>query len=937
MQPQAEAPSQGAVFAAALPTLLPPMRVALRMGSEADTAAMAPASSNALLLAAATARQRTGPHLRDAHSLLHLSSSHPWRNAARRREGAGALLAFIQRNSPTTTSSNPSRGGGGGGEGQYPLQRFIAAVVMLQRIWRGIICRRRLLRSLRARQALLQTMASAPAPPDSTLLNESNDGNDRRASMASSSGVGIGMGSAGQATPPPAPLQDHSSSPSTGHAGEAPADGTVDPNASTAMLPYQQMRRHVQRALPWPAFSQRAAQYERCVNIYAVMALEEEGRRQRGQQQKEGAGADASDERGDEEMLLRAMEAEAAARSLQQRARALMMRGEVEAWWLRERWPVYFVAAVTIQRAWLGYAERLRQRRQQQRSPLSPSGGAAANGVSGSGSGSSSPYLLNLGAEDRRRKMHRRFYLTKADAAAARLQDWWRRHLQRKIFSYFVRVIRDCAAIVGANKAAVVNYGRSRPLPPNGAHPFAAAPNDGIGGEFGLDSLDGLSPSAAKGKGTAKALGSTTATTTANVAAHRRTAFALLRQINYGEACMLRQPGSGLHVRFRLAAGGVVPFPPVIVFKVSAHAAVVDMGLLAPKDYVAEGRRAAERRNKPALVHNKLGSIGSAQRGTFISSTGSGTRNGATNATNGPPHSSSEGFGFGVSGTATRDFAGDGGGGVPQQRRPHYQRDGSKGPTAPPLSFRSGSGPHSSSPLASSSPAVGLTRSTIVGDASPADSVCAADASYERSDRNPWRLADPKAIADDAHFSAMLRDYEAAARRSRAAARAERGLGAAALVSPALLTAAHSRAAQAAAAKGGGALANGGAKHLVSASRRQAATPQMKQRAVADAILATQRRWLAQLYASEEAFRALRGLRSGGTASPPSTTAAPSSSSGSLGFSSYAQTRAGAEALFRGVPKAELLAEVDRVRAWHEGLDYAAYRDAWLRLGASVE
>lgn len=78
----------------------------------------------------------------------------------------------------------------------------------------------------------------------------------------------------------------------------------------------------------------------------------------------------------------------------------------------------------------------------------------------------------------------------------------------------------------------------------------------------------------------------------------------LLKAIDYGESCMLMGM-SDLHVRFRLSSLGPNAFPPVVVFKVSSHVRVTDIGLFAPKDYVRTERDGAAKRRKLGRIHNK--------------------------------------------------------------------------------------------------------------------------------------------------------------------------------------------------------------------------------------------------------------------------------------------------------------------------------------------
>lgn len=698
----------------------------------------------------------------DAHHLMHVSSSYPWRNNVRRHQRAVQLLSFIRTN-----------------QKRYPVTAFVTAVVILQRIWRGVICRRRLLRALRAKR---QT------DPDTKIRY---------------------------------------------NAGQTLTQMGENSNLSNQPC-----------ALPWPAFSQRAANFERCLRICEVMQTSEDAN-----QQQKGS---------NEDDLLRALEIEAAAKSLQQRVRALLMHREVQVWWLRERWPIFFVAAVTIQRAWMTYCIK---RKMEKKDLKMTSQGMHSDNISKEGG-----YLLNTEAQLLQRKLHRRFFLTKADSAAARIQDWWRRCLQKKIFQYFVRVIRDSATIVSTNNAANHNYGRSKTLKPFiGTHSNTITPDT----------------------------------------SSQRTAHALLKQIDFGEACMLQSQGSGLHVRFRLAHGGVVPFPPVIVFKVSTHAHVLDMGLFAPKDYVLEGRKAQERRRQPIIIHNKPETI-SHQRKLKLAATFS-----PSSPTHSPHFPASPGHTKGtsdisVSGAQRIDYVGTG---TVGSRVTLNKNGGKKGPAPNPLSW-----------ISNGSPKTDLIATEF------------ESSRYERRDNNPWRLADTNAMADGNQLEVLLANYEASARRSHLAAKAAREL----------------REANGSGKRSTLDLATVTSKQLVSASRSQAATGTKKRAAIEDAVIATQRRWLAELYASEKVFEFLKvandNKKKAHTESNDETmgpfmtgTKIPSIKKGTEGSSSYYyDTKTKAELLFRNVPITDLQDEVAKVRGWHEALDYASYRAAWLALGTST-
>ena len=142
-------------------------------------------------------------------------------------------------------------------------------------------------------------------------------------------------------------------------------------------------------------------------------------------------------------------------------------------------------------------------------------------------------------------RSRRRVYLTRADAAAFTVQQVWRRYVQRRIFNFYVRAIKGSTG--------------------EGSDRTPAGKRGGV-----------------KMKG-----------------------FQLLKAVDYGEACMLMGASSDLHVRFRLAAVCENSFPPIVVYKVSSHAKVTDIGLFAPKDYVQVGRDNAVVKRKVGLRHNR--------------------------------------------------------------------------------------------------------------------------------------------------------------------------------------------------------------------------------------------------------------------------------------------------------------------------------------------
>eukprot|EP00744_Colponema_vietnamica_P016878 GILI01023704.1.p1 GENE.GILI01023704.1~~GILI01023704.1.p1 ORF type:complete len:726 (-),score=68.94 GILI01023704.1:67-2244(-) len=662
---------------------------------------------------------------------------------------------------------------------RYPVTSFVSAVVILQRIWRGVICRRRILRAFRAKR-LVESEFESSRKYDKEALAESQSMTAAEASN------------------------------------------------------YESATRHlIRRAIPWPALSERAAAYERCLRISEVMQASEE--------------ASKAGQHNEQDDLIRAMEVESAAKALQQRVRALLMHREVHIWWLRERWPIFFVSAVTIQRAWMTFCVRRKSKSTVEKNEKESIG---------------SPYLLNKEAVQLRRKVHRRFFLTKADAAAAKVQDWWRRCLQRKIFRYFIRVIRDSAAIVSTNNAKNDSYGRSKVL-----RPFLGN-HSNSGPEFGS------SPSSPSSK----------------VSPYQRTAHALLKQIDFGEACMLQAAGSGLHVRFRLAHGGVVPFPPVIVYKVSTHAHVVDMGLFAPKNYVLEGRIAQERRSQPIIVHNKVDSISQSRRSKL-----SATLTGSLQSPTGVQFVPRSPILPSPINTA-------------HQNRVIIDQSGRKGPAPTPLTWVSNDAKQARGPL---TPTLSLMSSED------------SNGRYERKDNNPWRLADTSAITDDSHLGQLLSSYELSAKRSLQATKAAKQFSE---------MSAHSTHVRRTEGVDASALI---AKQLVSAARSQAATGNRKRGAVEDAVVATQRRWLAELYASEKVFEHLK-TSSGAAADKGPFSVGTSLGKMSKGGSYYFDTKTNAELLFRKVPLADLRDEVDKVRQWHEALDFSSYRAAWLVLGTST-
>lgn len=102
----------------------------------------------------------------------------------------------------------------------------------------------------------------------------------------------------------------------------------------------------------------------------------------------------------------RAMESQfvVLARRVQARWRTALLRKEFVRWNQYEIWPVYYVAAATIQRAWVDHRYAKTKRKHRMRS--------------------------------------KRFFLTKQDAAAGSIQTAWRNFVSRSVFRFYVQLIR---------------------------------------------------------------------------------------------------------------------------------------------------------------------------------------------------------------------------------------------------------------------------------------------------------------------------------------------------------------------------------------------------------------------------------------------------------------------------------------------------------------
>lgn len=92
------------------------------------------------------------------------------------------------------------------------------------------------------------------------------------------------------------------------------------------------------------------------------------------------------------------------ARRLQARWRTALIRKEYSRWASYELWPIYYVAAATVQRAWVDFQFLKRKKKLKNRS--------------------------------------RRFYRTREDAAAGRIQLSWQGYINRSIFQFYVQLIR---------------------------------------------------------------------------------------------------------------------------------------------------------------------------------------------------------------------------------------------------------------------------------------------------------------------------------------------------------------------------------------------------------------------------------------------------------------------------------------------------------------
>lgn len=91
-------------------------------------------------------------------------------------------------------------------------------------------------------------------------------------------------------------------------------------------------------------------------------------------------------------------------RRVQARWRTVLLRSEFTRWENQQRWPIYWVAAATIQRAWVDFQYQRNVKRHKNRS--------------------------------------KRFYKTKLDQSAGKIQHVWKCYVQRKVFRFFVSLIR---------------------------------------------------------------------------------------------------------------------------------------------------------------------------------------------------------------------------------------------------------------------------------------------------------------------------------------------------------------------------------------------------------------------------------------------------------------------------------------------------------------
>lgn len=91
-------------------------------------------------------------------------------------------------------------------------------------------------------------------------------------------------------------------------------------------------------------------------------------------------------------------------RKVQSRWRTVLLRSELSRWEHQQRWPIYWVAAATIQRAWVDFQFHRNMKRHRNRS--------------------------------------KRFYKTKLDHCAGKIQSVWKCFVQRRIFRFFVSLIR---------------------------------------------------------------------------------------------------------------------------------------------------------------------------------------------------------------------------------------------------------------------------------------------------------------------------------------------------------------------------------------------------------------------------------------------------------------------------------------------------------------
>ena len=92
------------------------------------------------------------------------------------------------------------------------------------------------------------------------------------------------------------------------------------------------------------------------------------------------------------------------AKRVQARWRTVLLKREFDRWCEYESWPLYYVAAATIQRAWVDFRFVKRQRQHRTRG--------------------------------------KRFYITKEDAAAAKVQQLWKAYVDRSLFKFYLQLIK---------------------------------------------------------------------------------------------------------------------------------------------------------------------------------------------------------------------------------------------------------------------------------------------------------------------------------------------------------------------------------------------------------------------------------------------------------------------------------------------------------------